>query len=71
MPVSDAQKKSNARHDAENFQYITFKARIGSRDKIKAAAEATGKSVNGFIRDALNVAVTAATGEPMEKGKED
>jgi uncharacterized protein (DUF1778 family) len=67
MAVSDAQKKSNSKHDKENFQYFTVKARVGSRDQIKKAAEATNQTVNGFIRDVLNKAVIEAIGEPMEK----
>ncbi|MCL1866413.1 MAG: hypothetical protein FWF82_03275 [Oscillospiraceae bacterium] len=69
MPVSKAQRKSNAKHDKENFQYFTVKARTGSRDQIKKAAEATNQSVNGFIRNSLNKAVEEAIGEPMEKEK--
>jgi len=66
MPVSEAKKKSNTKHDKENFQYISFKARKGSRDNIVKAAAATNQSVNGFIRTALSKAVEEAIGEPME-----
>jgi uncharacterized protein (DUF1778 family) len=69
MAVSDAKKRSNAKYDIKNYQYITFKAQAGSRDKIKAAAEVAGQSLNGFIRDVLNKAVLEATGEPMENKK--
>jgi predicted HicB family RNase H-like nuclease len=66
VPLSEAKKKSNAKHDKENFQYITFKARKGSRERIVEAAEATKQSTNGFIRSAVNKAVYEATGAPME-----
>ena len=65
-PVSDAQRKANDKHDKENFQYITFKARKGSKARIVEAATATGQSTNGFIRSAVNRAVQEATGKPME-----
>ena len=68
-PVSDAQKKANAKHDKENFQYITFKARKGSKERLKNAATATGQSTNGFIRLSLNKAVQEAIGQPMEDDK--
>jgi uncharacterized protein (DUF1778 family) len=70
MSVSESQKKASAKHDAKNFQYFTVKAKIGSRDQIKKAAEATNQSVNGFIRTTLNKAVEDAIGEPMEKPTE-
>jgi len=66
MPISDAKKKANAKHDKENFQYITFKARKGAKERIVEAATATGQSTNGFIRATLNRAVQEATGNPME-----
>jgi len=65
-PVSDAKKKANAKHDRDHFQYITFKARKGARDRIVEAAQATDQSTNGFIRSSLDKAVQEATGQPME-----
>ena len=66
MPVSEKQSVSRNKHDKENFQYITFKARKGARERIVEAATATGQSTNGFIRSTLNKAVQDATGAPME-----
>lgn len=65
-PISEARKKANAKHDKENFQYITFKARKGARERVVEAATATGQSTNGFIRSSLNKAVQNAIGRPME-----
>jgi len=64
--MTEARKRANAKHDKENFQYITFKARKGARERIVEAATATGQSTNGFIRSTLNKAVQDATGAPME-----
>ena len=66
MPVSEAQRRANAKYDKENYQYITFKAKKGSRERIAQAAAATGETVNGFIRGTLNKAVFDTTGQPME-----
>lgn len=72
MPrVSDAQRKASAKHDKEHFQYITFKARRGSRDRLLEAATSAGTPLNRFIRDALNKAVEAQTGRPMEAVEQD
>jgi len=69
MALSDAQKRANAKHDNENFETITFKARKGSKARISEAAEATEKSVNGFIRSAVSNAVEFAINKPMEEKK--
>lgn len=66
MPVSDKKKESNARSDNKHWEYITLKARKGSRERIVQAAQATGESINGFIRAALETAVQDATGQRME-----
>ena len=59
-------RKTNAKYDKENFQYITFKARKGAKERIVEAATTTGQSTNGFIRATLNKAVPDAIGKPME-----
>lgn len=65
-PVSESRRRANDKHDKENFQYITFKARKGAKERIVEAATATGQSTNGFIRAAVNKAVQETTGKPME-----
>ena len=65
-PTSEARKRANAKYDKENYQYISFKAKKGSRERIAQAAEVTNDTVNGFIRGALNKAVEGAIGIPME-----
>lgn len=66
MPVSKKQSEYRDKYDKENFQYITFKARKGAKERIVQAATATGQSTNGFIRAALDKAVQDATGVAME-----
>lgn len=66
MPASEAQLKAIAKYDKENNQHISFKARIGSRDRIKEAAEATGQSVNSFIKAAISKAMMEAINKPLE-----
>lgn len=66
MSVSEKQKGYRDKYDKENFQYITFKARKGAKERLTKAALSTGQSTNGFIRATLNRAVQEATGVPME-----
>ena len=55
------------KYDKANVETISFKTKKGARERLKAAAAETGQSTNGFIRSALNAAVQAAIGEPMER----
>lgn len=71
MSASESKKRSNSVHDKENWQYITFKARKGSKDRIVEAAETKGMSINGFIREAVSKAVMEATQKPLEPSHED
>ena len=49
MPVSEKQKGYRDKYDKENYQYITFKAKKGAKERIVAAATATNQSTNhGF-----------------------
>ena len=66
MPTSQAQLRASAKHAKENFQHISFKARIGSRDRIKEAADATGQSVNSFIKTAISDAMMKTINKPLE-----
>jgi uncharacterized protein (DUF1778 family) len=70
MAVSEARKRANAKHDKENFQQITFKARKGSKERLKEAATVANLSTNGFIRAILNKAVEELIGKPMEPSKD-
>jgi predicted HicB family RNase H-like nuclease len=70
MAVSDAQKRASAKHDKENFQYITFKAKKGSKERLVEAATIAGMSTNGFIRASLNKSVGELLGKPMEPLKD-
>ena len=57
------------KYDKANVDTISFKTKKGAREQLKAAALATEQSINGFILAALNTAVQAAIGEPMERDK--
>ena len=63
MPVSAAKRKSNAKHDAANFEYCTVKVRKGQKDLIRDYAAARGESLNGFI----NRVIAEAMAQDEEK----
>lgn len=49
MPVSEARQRANKKWDAENTERINLIVRKGMKDQLKAAAEAAGESLNGYI----------------------
>jgi len=71
VPTSESQRQSNAKHDKEHWEYITVKARKGSKERIYEAATVAGKSINGFIRDAISAAVFEELKKPLEPTTED
>lgn len=68
---TEAVKTSNRKWDAANLDRLSLALPAGSRDKIKAHAQAMGESVNGFIGRAVletierdkEAAVTASIAE--------
>lgn len=54
MPVSKAQQKAVNKYMNENYDRINLTVPKGKKDIIKAHAEAQGKSVNGFINEAID-----------------
>lgn len=53
MAVSEAQKKAVTKYTRENYDKILVTIPKGERERIKAAAEAAGMSMNAFIVDAI------------------
>lgn len=51
---TDARKDSNRKWDAANLDRISIALPKGQRDTIKAAADAAGESVNGYIKRAID-----------------
>ena len=51
---TEAVKQSNRKWDAANLDRLSIALPSGSRDKIKAHAQAQGESVNGFIGRAIS-----------------
>ena len=54
MPVSKAQQKAVSKYMKENYDVFQIRMPKGKKDIIKTAAENQGKSVNGFINEAID-----------------
>ncbi|MCL1807480.1 MAG: antitoxin [Oscillospiraceae bacterium] len=59
------------RYNSKAYDDIRLRVKKGGKERLKAAATATGQSTNGFIRATLNKAVQDATGAPMEPDNEE
>lgn len=59
MPFTEAQRRSKDKWDREHMKIRGIVYPKGTIDRIKAAAEKKGKSVNGFCVQAIMAAVEA------------
>ncbi|MDO5000623.1 MAG: hypothetical protein Q4E20_00100 [Eubacteriales bacterium] len=59
---SDARKKANQKWDSANLDRLSLALPKGKKDIIKAHAAAQGESVNGFISNAIDNALSPQGG---------
>lgn len=53
MAVSEAQKRATDKWQKENYEFIKVRLNKGDKEKIKAAADQEGKSINQYILDRI------------------
>ena len=63
MPATKAQQKAVNKYMAKAYDRINLTVPKGDKDKIKAHADSTGESVNGFIKRAISAAIHSAPPE--------
>jgi len=54
MPISKAQAKAQTKWEAKVYDKVLLRLKKGEREKITATAETQGKSLNGYITEAVN-----------------
>ena len=54
MAVSKAQQKAVAKYMKSNYDELKVRVPKGKKEIIKSAAEQEGKSLNGFINEAID-----------------
>ena len=54
MTVSKAQKKATAKYEQQNYDKVLLRLEKGKKEKIRAAAEKQGQSLNGYIVTAVD-----------------
>ena len=66
-PASKAQQKAVSKYRRENYDEIKVRVEKGGKDKIKQHAEASGKSLNGYINEAINEKMKRDESENQQK----
>lgn len=56
-PASKAQQRAVAKYESANYDKVLVRMPKGKKEIIKTAAENQGKSVNGFINEAIDEAI--------------
>ena len=59
---TEARKRANEKYNAKAYDEIKTRVKKGKKDIIKAHAESTGESLNGFVNRAID--------ETMERDKD-
>ena len=54
MPLTEAQKRANIKYKEKSIKRIPLDVQKEKYEAIKAAAEAVGESVNGYIKTAVD-----------------
>lgn len=67
MPISESQKKAALKYAKENLKRIPLDVRKEKYEEIKAAAEAAGESVNGYIKTAIDTRLDAGKNPIQEE----
>lgn len=58
MPASKAQQKAVSKYMKEKYDVFQIRMPKGKREKIKAAADAAGLSMNAFIIEAVDARIS-------------
>lgn len=53
-PISEARKRANEKYVKNNYDEIKVRVPKGKKQVIKDFAESKGKSLNGFINEAID-----------------
>lgn len=65
MPRSKASNEAQYRYNKEHLKRIPLDVQLSEYELIKASAEASGMSVNGFIKQAIRQAMNQAGTVPL------
>ena len=62
MPYNEVQKRAVAKYNAKTYDEIKIRVPKGSKEKIQEFAKSKNQSVNSFINDLIDIAMTETGG---------
>jgi predicted HicB family RNase H-like nuclease len=65
MPYSEAQKKATLKYRENAYKRVPFDIPKDFYEQVKVAAQSQGKSINGFIKEALEEKMSRANDDPV------
>lgn len=66
LSISEAQKRAVAKYNAKNYDELKIRIEKGKKAVIQAIANEQGKSVNGYIKEAVEGKIKADIGKDVE-----
>ncbi len=66
MPYNEAQKKATAKYNLKAYDEIKVRVPKGKKEELQNVAENQGKSLNGYIKEAVANKYKADTGKNIE-----
>ena len=67
MPLTDAQKRAKEKYRVTHYKQVNLQLQLEDYARLKAAADAAGESVNGFIKAAIAARIaSAAAPDPVD-----
>lgn len=66
MATTKAQQKAVSKYMKANYDVYQIRMQKGSKQAIQAVAESNGKSINGYIKEAITAKYEADTGDKIE-----
>ena len=66
LSISEAQKRAVAKYNAKSYDRLELKVLKGKKAVIQAIADEQGKSVNGYIKEAVEGKIKADTGQNVK-----
>lgn len=66
LSISEAQKRAVAKYNAKNYDDLKIRISKGKKAIIQSAAIKSGKSVNSYVKEAVEDKIKSDTGEDVE-----
>lgn len=59
MKISKSRYEANKRYNSKSYERLAIDLKVGNRDKLKLYCASIDKSVNQYVKDAINAQLVA------------